>query len=208
MLVGVCGSRHLPPGASYAIANRVAELLASGHDIVTGCALGTDSAAIGAALGLNRPHQLTVMAAFGRRGTGAIPGCSSPAAVAAAAAAGANVQYWTGGRPPTIPARARLARRSLAMLRYLLNDGGALLACPNSSPPPWLGPGRQWQTTGSGTWSAIAWAAGNDLPVYLLPLAGCRDLSLEPGLLKIQTGLFNGLLKFRTVCMRLNALTD
>jgi len=88
-----------------------------------------------------------VFAAFGPGGAGSCP-VSSVAGVAAAAAAGVQVRWWAGGGP-SVPLRARLARRSAA----LVSSASAVVAFL-ASPAP------------GGSVGALSLAASRGLPAF------------------------------------------
>jgi len=176
MRIGFAGSRFLPPGtASDLIAPVVASLLRRGTRIATGCAVGADAAALSACLNAGGAGALRVFAAFGVAGAGAWRG-SAVAPVAAAAAAGATV-HWLAGGDLRVPLHGRLAQRSAALVRAVAcAGGGGLVAFPAAACPTGLVPAATWRSSGSGTWSSLALAAGLGLPVVVFPLDWSPDL--------------------------------
>jgi hypothetical protein len=167
-LVGFCGSRALPPGAASLVAPLVAAVLASGSGVAVGCASGADGVVVSAAL--FAPGRVRVFCAFGPGGVGACGSVSSVAGVAAAAAAGASV-LWLAGGPLSVPPPARLARRSLALVRAVAAEGGPLVALVASLPSSSFGPGP-FPSCGSGSWSSVAAAALLRCPVVVVPCGG------------------------------------
>jgi hypothetical protein len=180
------GSRDLAPGAAD-IAAVLADLVASGSRLITGCAKGADAQAIRAALALGAPGvaALSVLAAHGPVSPPwpaerySAPGAWSGTAVADVAAAqraGVSVRYWAGGGPE-VQFRARLARRSLAAVRLAAagGPGSGLVAWPTQLPrlPFRAGP---WPSCGSGTWASVAAAARLGLPVVVVPAGYLADV--------------------------------
>lgn len=125
------GSRALPAAAGGLVAQLVGAVLASGGRVATGCCVGSDAAVISAVLRAGAAPRLSVFAAYGPGGAGSCSLSAVPV-VAAAAAAGASVGWWAGG-PVAVPLRARLARRSGAVVRagaalVLVQPGAGSLA--------------------------------------------------------------------------------
>jgi hypothetical protein len=166
MLVGISGSRSLPAGAPVAPA--VTALLRR-SSVAVGCAVGADAAALAAAVGAGAVDRLRVFAAFGADGAGAWRG-SAVAPVQAAAAAGGHVAWWAGGGPG-VPLMGRLAQRSAAMVRAVASagGGGGVVGFPAGACPAGCVPAAAWRSSGSGTWSTLALAAGLGLPVVVFP---------------------------------------
>lgn len=104
------GSRSLLP--SPLVGQVVASVLAAGHSVRVGCAVGADQFVISAAL--VQPARLHVFAAFSASGSGSWSG-SAVAAVSAAASAGASVSFLAGGSL-SVPLVGRLMARSRAAL--------------------------------------------------------------------------------------------
>jgi len=175
--VALCGSRRLP-SAGHALAGRVAQgVLASGRSLVLGCCTGADAAALAAC---PPGSAVRVLAAFGPGGAGA-GRHSAVAPVAAFAAAGGAVSWWSGGGSG-VPLAWRLAGRTRAVVRAgpgglvavfgSPGSRGSLLACrtaagqgsPVAAFPvgfrgellPVLGAGAWVPAEGSGVWSS-AW---------------------------------------------------
>ena len=118
-LVALAGSRVLPPALAPVVPLVVGALLACGCSVAVGCCVGADLAVVSAALSALRLRRLSasrlrVFAAFGSSGAGALAS-SAVAAVGAAAEAGCPVSWWAGGSS-RVPPRARLARRSAAVV--------------------------------------------------------------------------------------------
>lgn len=174
-VVGFCGSRSLGPGFADLVRRTVSAALGAGSSLAVGCAAGADQLVLSAALAAlpGRPWgRLSVFAVGGVRGGWL---SSSPATwvsgpppwVAAAAAAGAQVSWWAGGSI-RLPLRARLARRSAALVRSLpAAPGSALVAFVSRPCPARVAPGRGWPGGGSGSWASLAMAAGLGVPVRL-----------------------------------------
>lgn len=161
----VVGSRS---GAAPGVAAAVAAAFAGGcSSLLVGCAAGVD--AVGLAAGLRvRPAALSVFAAFGPGGVGSAGRASSVVGVAAAAAAGVAVRWWSGGAA-SLPLRARLARRSAALVAALVAAPAPLLLCFPAGPcPPAVRPARSWPGGGSGSWAAAALAAGLGVAVVVV----------------------------------------
>jgi hypothetical protein len=104
------GSRALLPAP--VVVSVVQAVIASGHPVHVGCAVGADQQVIEAAL--SSPSFLFVFAAFARGGAGAWAG-SAVSAVSAVAAAGASVSSLAGGSL-RVPLVGRLMARSRAAL--------------------------------------------------------------------------------------------
>ncbi|MBV7326822.1 hypothetical protein KFU94_00895 [Chloroflexi bacterium TSY] len=149
-LVGFCGPRSLPVGAAALVPALVASVLRSGRGVASGCAVGAGG-------------RLSVFCAFGRRGLGAVPGCSVPLrSLSAVVAAGGSVSWWSGGGPvagvlPPVP--ARLAARSLAFVRAVA-------------------------ASGSGSWASVGAAVLLGVPVVVFPCGwlGFRGAASLPSL--------------------------
>ncbi|RKT37906.1 hypothetical protein [Thiocapsa rosea] len=187
-LVMLAGSRDLAPGEAN-ITAVVADLVADGSHLVTGCATGADAQVIRAALAQGAPGAmaLSVLAAHGPVAPSApasrysAPGSWSGSAVtvvAAAQRAGASVSWWSGGGPD-VDLRARLARRSLAAVRLVAASscGSCLVAWPSRLPsyPFRAGP---WPSCGSGTWASVTAAARLGVPVVVFPVGAVVELPL------------------------------
>lgn len=99
------GSRHLRPGA-HIVRDVVQAVIRSGCAVQVGCQVGADAQVISAALGQNAAHRLSVFSVCHDLNR-------APSHVQSAAWRGAQVVLGAGG-PETIPAPARLLRRSIA----------------------------------------------------------------------------------------------
>jgi len=138
--------------------------VARGAVVASGCAVGADAAALsgaGGAGGLPRVFAVGSLAGAG------FPAPGVPAAVAAAAAASASVR-WLAGGPLSVPLPARLAGRSLALVRWLSRAGGVLVCAASSLPSRAFGPGP-FPSCGSGSWSSVAAAVLAGVPVAVAP---------------------------------------
>lgn len=138
--------------------------MARGAVVASGCAVGADSAALSGAVAAGG---LPVVFAVGSFAGVGFPAPGVPAAVAAAAAAGAPVR-WLAGGGLGVPLAARLARRSLALVRWLSARGGVLVCAASSLPSARFGPGP-FPSCGSGSWSSVAAAALLSVPVFVVP---------------------------------------
>ena len=147
--VAIAGPRRLPAWARAEVQSVVAGLVRAGFAVSVGCSQGADAAAIRAA----GPAGCRVFAAWGPRGAGAVPVSAVREVLAHGSAAGA-VTWWAGGGP-SVPARARLARRT-----------HAVIATANRAAVVWLAPGS------SGSLLAARAAARAGLPVIAFPLYG------------------------------------
>lgn len=184
--MAVAGSRSLPPQASALVGAVCCSLVASGRSLVVGCCAGADAAVLGCASappGRGIPAaRVSCLCAFGPGGVGAGPGpASAVAAVQAFASAGGSVSWWSGGSV-SVPLRARLVARTLAVVAQASvgcvlffgspSSRGSLLAArcavgrglpvfaftvgfPGSALPP-LGVGSWAPVPGVGAWSS-AW---------------------------------------------------
>jgi hypothetical protein len=167
MVWGFSGARSLGAG-HLAIVQDIARQAASVGSVYTGCAAGADAAAVAGAGGA--AHVFAVGTWYGsgfpRRGT--------PPAIAwqqGLGAVPASRITWLAGGPLTVPLVARLARRSLAMVRAVALAAGALVAFPASPcPPRAFGPGP-FPSCGSGTWATVGAAALLGVPVYVVSSA-------------------------------------
>ncbi|MGH8652645.1 MAG: hypothetical protein ACREYE_10965, partial [Gammaproteobacteria bacterium] len=107
-VVAVAGSSRLPPGGAQLVARVALALEASGFSLAVGCCAGADQVALSAV------SAVRVLCAFGPGGAGAGP-ASAVRAVLAAQVSGVPVAWWAGG-PPSVPLKARLARRTAAVV--------------------------------------------------------------------------------------------
>ncbi|MGH8609705.1 MAG: hypothetical protein ACREX9_20550, partial [Gammaproteobacteria bacterium] len=147
-VVAVAGSSRLPPGGAQLVVRVARALEASGLSLVVGCCAGADQAALSAV------SAVRVLCAFGPGGAGAGP-TSAVAAVLAAEASGVPVAWWAGG-PPSVPLKARLARRTAAVVAEA--SAGCVLF--PSSPV----------VAGSGSWLAASLALARGLPLVAFPV--------------------------------------
>ena len=148
-VMALAGSRFLPAGGARLVASVVKELVASGFQLVCGCATGADAAVICSA----PPQALQVFAAFGPSGSGSCS-VSAVSAVRQFATAGGSVEWWSGGHGGR-PLRFRLAART----RAVVSAATAGLVVFPASP------------SARGSWLAARLAAGRGLPVVAFPLA-------------------------------------
>jgi len=129
--VGFCGSRSLPSSAQPLVASVVSSVLSgSSARLVVGCSVGADALVL-SSVPQSCLSRVSVFAAFGFSGRGACSLSAVPV-VAAAGQGGAFVNWWSGGRL-SVPLRLRLAKRSLALVRFLARRHSALV-CFLSSP--------------------------------------------------------------------------
>lgn len=181
-LVGFSGSLSLPPSARPLVASVVGGWLSAGASVVVGCAVGADHFVVSSVLAAGAASRLTLFVAFAPSGVGAAGSVSAVAGVTAAALAGASVR-WLAGGPLDIPLRARLARRSLALVRHLAATPGAgLVAFVSSLPSAPFGRGP-FPSCGSGAWSTLAAAALLRVSVVVFPvtLSPCHLVPLPAG---------------------------
>ena len=197
-VVGFAGPRFGPAaGASALVSALVGSVLASGRSVAAGCAAGVDALAVSAAVAAGAGSRLSVFAAFGPSGWGALPGSSAPpASLVPVVRAGGRVVWWAGGGPVAgvLPSPARrLVGRSLAFVRFLAAGGpGSGLVLVVSGPPPRpfaSAPGggwSAWPSCGSGSWGSAGAAALLGVPVVVFPFgwrgfAGVSSLPALPG---------------------------
>ncbi len=157
-VVAFAGSRSV---VSPLVVPAVRSVLASGRDIVVGCARGVDRAVAAEVVGSGHAARLGVFA------VAPVPGGSW---AAAAAESGAVVAWGCGG----VPGRAGFAHRSRLVLAASVaaGAGGGLVAfpsvpCPAVCAPAWGSAVESAPVVGggSGTWLAVALAVGAGLPV-------------------------------------------
>jgi hypothetical protein len=131
--VGFCGSRSLPVSAQPLVASVVSSVLSgSSARLVVGCSVGADALVL-SSVPQSSLSRVSVFAAFGFSGRGACSLSAVPV-VTAAGRGGAFINWWSGGRL-SVPLRLRLAKRSLALVRFLARRRSALvcfLASPKS----------------------------------------------------------------------------
>jgi hypothetical protein len=147
------GSRSLPWSKSSWVTSTVAQLIASGGQVVTGCATGADAQVISAACYGRQDWPLSVFAAFGPNGAGSWS-ASNVADVQKAARSGASVS-WLAGGSLAVPLVGRLMRRSQAAVR-------ASAACVFFLASP----------TSPGSLAVAGYAIGRGLPVFAFALGG------------------------------------
>ena len=179
-VVALVGSRSLPGRLGARVGPVVRSLLGSGLAVAVGCSVGADAAVLSSALAWlsGRPAAavfllLRVFAVFGPGGAGAVPPVSAVSPVLSAAAAGAAV-VWSAGGPPSVPARARLARRSACLVSAVASGRGlggrGSLVCFLASP------------LSAGSLLSCRLAAGFGLPVLVLAsFAGAPPLLAAGG---------------------------
>jgi hypothetical protein len=151
--VAFVGSRVLP-SALAAVVPSVVRAVAScwpSARLLVGCCAGADAAVVSSALSSGLARRLSLFAVFGPSGAGAVRPVSAVGPVLSAASAGASVSWFAGGSL-ALPPRARLARRSLAVVAAAAASGPALLVA-------FLAPGSR------GSVLACAAASGSGLPV-------------------------------------------
>ena len=147
--VAIAGPRRLPAWALAEVEAVAAGLVRAGFSLSVGCSQGADAAAIRAA----GPGACRVFAAWGPGGAGAV-GVSAVREVLAHGSHGGAVNWWAGGGAE-VPARARLARRTRAVV-----------ASASRAVVVWLASGS------SGSLLAARAAAAAGLPVVAFPVAG------------------------------------
>ncbi len=162
--VAFTGSRSLPASALPVVSGVVGELGASGCALSVGCAVGADAAVVSSAVAAGGAGRLSVFAVGGSCGSGFAGPHSALAGVEAAAAAGASVQWWTGGAA-SVQLRSRLVGRSLACMGSASSVVGFVSAFPSR---PWSGAGP-WFSCGSGSWSSLASVAARGGRVVVFP---------------------------------------
>lgn len=161
--IGFTGGRSLNAGQLAQVSGLAASIARSGGTIYTGCAAGADAAAIA---GSGLVGGAVVVFAVGAQDGRGFPRPGVPGRLL-----GASRIIWLAGGPLTVPLVARLARRSLAMVRAVAEAGGSLVAFPASPRPPRsFGPGP-FPSCGSGTWSTVAAAALLGVPVFVVSSA-------------------------------------
>jgi hypothetical protein len=188
-VVGFCGSRSLPASAFPFVARVVASVVSRGFRVAVGCAVGADQAVLSARVALpfvpsSSGPALSVFAVGGPSGAGFWRG-SALAAVRAAAALAVSpghglfspvsVSWWAGG-PASVPLRARLLARSLALVSSLaasFRPGLVAFVCGGPSVSP-------------GSWRSVVAAVRSGVPVVVFPVssssgavglwAGCSSL--------------------------------
>lgn len=186
VVVGFSGSRSLSVGCLPLVGRVVRGAIAAGLAPAVGCCVGADSLVLSAALVGGFAARLSVLAAFGPSGAGALSS-SAVSLVESCAAAGAAVSWWCGGGA-SVPVSGRLASRSLALVRFCAGSaglaGGAPFVSFVAAPcPAGLAPCRRpFSGSGSGSWAtaaAAAWA-GCALSVFWCG-AGAPVLPVWPG---------------------------
>jgi predicted Rossmann fold nucleotide-binding protein DprA/Smf involved in DNA uptake len=147
-VVALAGSRSLPAGGARLVSSVVGDLVASGCQLVCGCATGADAAVISSA----PVSALRVFAAFGPDGSGSAGSVSAVSVVRQFARRGGWVGWWSGGQRGLL--RVRLAARTRAVVSAA--DAG-LVVFPASP-------------SARGSWLAARLAVGRGLPVVAFPL--------------------------------------
>ena len=166
-VVAMAGTRHLDIAGAVLVSGVVVDLMGAGASLVVGCAVGADAAVL-SALSRDVRGRVTAFAAFGPvspswgapQGRYTAPGACSVSAVSTVAAhllTGGPVVWWAGGAPHA-PIKARLSRRTRAVVDSA--TAGAVLV---------FGPGRS-----IGTLHAGRCAAARGLPVYAFDLGSSR----------------------------------
>lgn len=180
-VVGICGGRTLSVKWLGLAARVGRDATAAGYEIATGCCVGADALIMSASLIGHWSDKLTILAAFGPDGSGAVD-ASAVSLVQSAQVAGANVRWWMGGGPK-IPVAARLIKRTRALAAYTGGYPGAPMigfvagGCPRECVPAGRG-----VATGNGTWSGLAAAAVRQRPVFVFwCAAGAPDLPVHWG---------------------------
>lgn len=160
--IGFTGGRSLNAG-QLAIAQDIARQAAHVGSVYTGCALGADAAAVAGALPVG--GLLHIFAVGTRTGAG-FPRGFVPHHLGGIETTGGVILHWSAGGPLTVPLVARLARRSLAMVRAVALAAGALVAFPVAPCPPRPFKPGPFPSCGSGTWATVAAAARLSVPVF------------------------------------------
>lgn len=184
-VVGICGGRYLS-AKWLGLAARVGNgATAAGFEIATGCCVGADALIMSASVIGHWADRVTVLAAFGPDGAGAVD-ASAVSLVQAAQVAGADVRWWMGGGPK-IPSYARLVRRSVALAAYTGgHDGAPMIGFVDMACPRTVGAGKKYRArqgeTGSGSWTALSMAAGHGRQIFVFwCAAGAPDLPAHWG---------------------------
>lgn len=197
-VVGFAGPRFGPASSAAGLVSAlVGSVLASGRSVASGCAVGVDALAVSAAVAAGAGSRLSVFAAFGPAGLGALPGSSAPpSSLVPVVRAGGRVVWWAGGGPVggVVPSPARrLVGRSLAFVRSLAAGGpgsGLVLVVSGAPPRPFAvsaaGGWPAWPSCGSGSWGSAGAAALLGVPVVVFPsgwpgFAGVSSLPALPG---------------------------
>lgn len=165
-VVGICGSRNLS-GKWLGLAARVGKgATAAGLDIATGCCMGADALIMSASIIGHWADRLTILAAFGPDGAGAVD-ASAVSLAQAAQVAGAAVKFWMGGGP-TVPPAARLIRRTTALAAYTGGHRGApMIGFVADGCPGQVEPARRRAANGAGSWAGLAMAAAHGRQVFV-----------------------------------------
>lgn len=163
VVCGFSGSRSLSPRWLPLAGRLVRGAVAEDFAVSVGCCVGADSLVLSAALLGGVAGRLSVLAAFGPGGAGALSS-SSVSLVESCAAAGAAVCWWCGGGA-SVPVAGRLASRSLALVRFCAGSAGLAGGAPfvslvGAPCPAGLVPSRRpFAGSGSGSWASAAAAA-------------------------------------------------
>lgn len=176
MSVLLAGSRVVPSGLRPWLTGWLPSV---GSPLLVGCCVGFDAAVLSAvSTGAIPVSSVSCFAAFGSRGAGSCS-LSASSAVFDFALLGGTVQWWAGGGSP-VPLRARLARRSAA----LVEAASSVVVFAGSSFPSCTG----------GSYLVASTAAARRLPVVVFPLGFCSSLLPSLGGLggSWQTGTWDG----------------
>jgi hypothetical protein len=118
--VGFVGPRVLPAALAALVPGLVSAVASAfpSASVLVGCCAGADALVLSCALASGLASRLSVFAAFSSSGAGSAGRLSAVPLVRRAAGAGAWV-CWLAGGPLSVPLRARLLRRSLALVDWL-----------------------------------------------------------------------------------------
>ncbi len=112
MVIAVVGSRSVAFECTGALVSSVLQSLSPSVSLAVGCCVGIDSKVIRHCVKTNR--EFKVFAAFGPNGLGSVS-LSAVSVVQAVARWEGRVSFWAGGGA-SVPVKARLARRSQAVV--------------------------------------------------------------------------------------------
>lgn len=147
-VVALAGSRALPPGGDSVVGDVVQSLQSSGCCLVVGCCTGADEVALRTSL----PASVHVMCAFGPGGLGSCR-WSAVDAIDFHYQFNGSISWWSGGGP-LVPLRARLARRTQAVVSAA---SSGLVVFPSSP-------------SARGSWLATRLAVSRCLPIVVFPM--------------------------------------
>lgn len=177
---GFSGSRSVPSGSVGASLSSslsfACSLVPSGSVVSVGCAAGID--AVASLFFASRPSafRLSVFSV-----SGALPSSllgvvgSRWSSAASAASSGFSCSVAGPFVAPSFP--ARLASRSSACVRSVVAAGGLWCSFPSVACPSRVRPSRSWCSSGSGSWSSLALAAGLGCSVVVcLPVGASFSL--------------------------------